>query len=140
MTSIPRGDGNLSRVLDLVRRSKVTLEEGLGSALVSSLAGEGRANEVKEVVGQMAGRLRYSGQFSVLDMACRHSDPDFAVEFLAGQPVLPEKLVDSLISLSQKTQRLDVVEQLLSVMMRSGQCLSVRGGADGLRSWATWSV
>lgn len=136
MTWTHRTDGNLSRVLELVRRSKVILEEGLGSALVSSLAGEGRVHEVKEVVGRMAGRLRCQGQLSILNMACRERDPDLAMEFLTGQSLLPDSIVESLIILSHETNRPDLLQQLLTIMTSSHQHLSV-DGIDHLKTWAT---
>ena len=40
----------------MVRRSGITLDEGLGSALVSSLAERGRVGEVREMVEQVGGR------------------------------------------------------------------------------------
>ena len=51
--SFARNPDDLSRVLELVQRSKFTLDKSLGSALVSSLAEEGRIANVREVVEQV---------------------------------------------------------------------------------------
>ena len=133
-----RNSDGLSRVLEVVRRSKVTLDESLGSALVSSLAEGGRVSEVREVVHQLQGRLRLQSQSSVLAMACREGDPGLAMEFLAGrrsaQP-LADSLVELLVALSRQTQEPQLVEQLLSVVRETRQSLSEEGVAQ-LKLWA----
>ena len=48
-----RNPDDLCRILQVVERSKVTLNESLGSALVSSLAEAGRVADVKRVVEQV---------------------------------------------------------------------------------------
>jgi pentatricopeptide repeat protein len=133
-----RNRDDLSRVLEVVRRSGITLDEGLGSALVSSLAERGRVDEVREMVEQMQGRLRVQSQSSVLAMACSERDADLAVEFLASrqspQP-LPASLVRDLVALSRETGRPDLVEQLLGVVRETRQPLTGDGVAQ-LRLWA----
>ena len=51
--SFVRNSDDLSRVLELVQISKVSLDESLGSGLVSSLAEEGRIANIREVVQQV---------------------------------------------------------------------------------------
>jgi hypothetical protein len=50
-----RNPEDLSRVMQVVQRSEVTLNEGLGSALVSGLAEEGRVADMRRVLQQVRG-------------------------------------------------------------------------------------
>ena len=142
----------------MVQRSEVTLNESLGSALVSSLAEEGRVADMRRVLQQvrregcgspghvgrslcavqMQGRLRMQGRASVLSLACRSMDADLALEHLATWDVwqqLPDSLVGLLVALSRESGRPEVVERLLQTLHKTQQPVS-REVAMELRQWA----
>lgn len=156
---IYRNHSDLSRVLRVVQRSKVPLNESLGSALVSGLAEAGRVTDVKSVVqqvcmsvesarcygecslslsDQMQGRLRVQSQSSVLSLACQTTDVELALEYLARWDVLqpvPETVVQSLAALSRESGRPDLMEKLLVVVRGTRQSLGEESATE-LRLWA----
>ena len=151
-----RNSEDLSRVLQVVQRSQVTLNESVGSALVSSLAEGERVADIKPVLQQvslisgeeggsmcsshhqMEGRLRVQSLASVLSLACRLVDADLALEYLAmwdRTKSLPESLVGSLVALSRESGRMEVMESLLTVLRELQQPVGVESAAQ-FRLWA----
>ena len=49
-----RDSQGLSRILEVVQRSDLGLDEGLGSALVSGLAEDGRITDIRAVLQQVS--------------------------------------------------------------------------------------
>jgi pentatricopeptide repeat protein len=133
-----RNPEDLSRVMQVVQRSEVTLNEGLGSALVSGLAEEGRVADMRRVLQQMHGRLRMQGRASVLSLACRSVDADMALEHLAMWDTwqeLPDSLVGLLVVLSRESRRPEVVERLLQTLHQTQQPVTQEVATE-FRQWA----
>lgn len=129
---------DLSRMLRVVHGSEVTLNESLGSALVSGLAEEGRIKDIKVVLQKMQGHLRVQSLALVLSLACREVDAGLGLEYLAKwnrTQELPEHIVRSLVALSRESGRPEVVERLLEILWDTRQTVGTESAAE-FRLWA----
>ena len=128
----------LVRVLEVMRRANVTIDNGVASALVVGLAEAGWAEDMRTVLREMQGQLRLQGTVAVLSLACRERDVELAKEYLEKWDVLqplPLGVGEELVRLAVDAGHREIVEAVFRTVRNTGQKMDEKM-ARALQQWA----